>query len=531
MKKYFGVMLDMSRNAVMKPSEVVNYAKILKSFGYNMIQLYTEDTYEVEGEPYFGYMRGRYTVEQLSYIVSECEKIGVEVIPCIQTLAHLNQALRWDKVYGEITDVGDILLAGGERTYELIENMFKSLRKSFTSKYVHIGMDEAEMIGRGKYFNKHGYRNHLEILNEHLLKVIEIGKKYGFEPMMWSDMFFKLATGGEYYDIHANVTEEVKKAVPKEVGLVYWDYYHDDKETYDGMFAAHKTFNNEIWFAGGAWTWTGFAPGNEVTMKRMRLAMQSAREHGVDNVLMTCWGDNGKECSFYAILPALYATKRYYDGETDMETIKREFKALTGEEFDALAALDNLNYVGGNRSVEGNVCKHALYSDPYNGFLDCVCNKVGVREEYAKHAKTLEVLGKKSKYGYLFESASALCRVLELKYDLGVRTRKAYQAGDKEKLKGLINDYEETEKRVDVFYKKYRALWYKENHPSGFDVQDLRLGGLKQRLISCRERLQEYSDGKIESIPELEEELLQYFEKDSTPNYIAWELISTGNRH
>ena len=34
--KYFGVMLDCSRNAVMKPTEVINFAKILKTFGYNM---------------------------------------------------------------------------------------------------------------------------------------------------------------------------------------------------------------------------------------------------------------------------------------------------------------------------------------------------------------------------------------------------------------------------------------------------------------------------------------------------------------
>ena len=73
-KNYFGVMLDCSRNAVMKPMEVVNFAKIVKSFGYNMIQLYTEDTYEVIDEPFFGYMRGRYTQDELCYIVNECEK-------------------------------------------------------------------------------------------------------------------------------------------------------------------------------------------------------------------------------------------------------------------------------------------------------------------------------------------------------------------------------------------------------------------------------------------------------------------------
>ena len=63
--KRFGVMLDMSRNAVMKVSEVKKLVSLLKSFGYNTVMLYTEETYEVENEPYFGYLRGRYSVEEI----------------------------------------------------------------------------------------------------------------------------------------------------------------------------------------------------------------------------------------------------------------------------------------------------------------------------------------------------------------------------------------------------------------------------------------------------------------------------------
>ena len=39
MKKRFGVMLDMSRNAVMKPDEVKKFADTIKKLGYNMIHL------------------------------------------------------------------------------------------------------------------------------------------------------------------------------------------------------------------------------------------------------------------------------------------------------------------------------------------------------------------------------------------------------------------------------------------------------------------------------------------------------------
>ena len=40
-QKYFGAMLDMSRNAVMKVEQIKKYVDYLKAFGYNMLMLYT----------------------------------------------------------------------------------------------------------------------------------------------------------------------------------------------------------------------------------------------------------------------------------------------------------------------------------------------------------------------------------------------------------------------------------------------------------------------------------------------------------
>lgn len=107
---------------------------------------------------------------------------------------------------------------------------------------------------------------------------------------MWSDMFFRLANNGEYYPIEPSVSQEVIDITPKDVGLIYWDYFHVDKETYDKMFNAHQLFKNEVWFAGGAWTWMGFTPGNAFTLESMIPAMQSAKEHGIENIILTLWG-------------------------------------------------------------------------------------------------------------------------------------------------------------------------------------------------------------------------------------------------
>lgn len=504
--KRFGVMLDMSRNAVMKVEQVKKFASILKLFGYNMIQLYTEDTYEVEGEPFFGYLRGRYSAAELQDIVSYCKEIDMEVIPCIQTLAHLNQIFRW-REYKKINDCGDILLVEEERTYELIENMFRALRKSFTSEYVHIGMDEAHMLGLGKYLDKHGFSKRFDILNNHLNKVIEIAKKYGFKPLMWSDMFFRLANNGEYYPENPMFEEEYKAAIPQDVGLVYWDYYHTDKDYYEKMMRAHLQTNNEIWFAGGAWTWVGFASCNQFTLNSMLPAMESAKKCDIDNIFLTMWGDNGKECSFYSLLPSLYAVRRVYDGESDIQKIKEEFKSITGENFDDMMSLDMPNYISDDRNNRMNACKSMLYNDPFLGYFDATV-KSSAKEYYEACAEKLSECAKNSKYAYLFENAAALCGCMAIKYDLGVRTRKAYRSGNKKELLLLIADYDRLLECVEVFYEKFQTLWYKENKPHGFDAQDIRFGGLKQRLLSCRTRLMSYYDGKIDSIPELEEDIL-----------------------
>ncbi len=533
-KKYFGVMLDMSRNSVMKPEEVKKFAKTISSFGYNMIELYTEDTYEVEGEPYFGYMRGRYTKAELRDMAEYCDSIGVELVPCIQTLAHLNQIFRWTE-YEAINDTEDILLVENERTYELIENMFKTLSESFTSRLVNIGMDEAHLVGLGKYLDRHGFENRFDIIRRHLCRVIEIANKYGFKPQMWSDMFFRLANEGRYYGKGAVITDEIKAAVPEGVELVFWDYYHTDREMYDDMLRAHLEFDRPVWFGGGAWTWYGFAPYNDRTMKRMLPAMEACRERGIDNIFFTMWQDDGGECSFYSILPALFLLRRAYEGKTDRAELSREFYELTGESLDAMWALDLPNEVAEDKLIVCNASKYMLYSDPFLGYMDATVDK-DCRAVYKSYAKRLRRLSKESRsYSYIFDSMAALCEVMAIKYNLGADTRAAYKAGDKAALAALCEDYKKLERRIEAFYRTERELWFRENKPHGFEVQDARLGGLVKRVESCRERLAAYIAGELASIPELEDELLPFaghpFVGATAPvSYNGWARVASPGR-
>ena len=328
MKKYrhFGVMLDCSRDGVMKVSAVKQMIDCLQKMGYNTLELYTEDTYEIKDEPYFGYLRGRYTGAEIKEIDAYAKAHGIELIPCIQTLAHYTALVRHPN-YAPIVDTGDILLIDEPRTYELIEKIFATIAENFTSRNVNIGMDEAHMVGLGRYLDLHGYKNRTELILKHLNKVSEIAEKYGFTAHMWSDMFFRLKTKGDYYvDEPLEFSEEITKKVPQNVELVYWDYYHSTQKTYDAMFESHKQFEGNIWFAGGAWSWNGFAPLNWFTVQTMIPAIKSVIKNDIKDVMITCWGDNGKECSFFSLLPALYAARQYAEGNFDMASIEKGFQ-------------------------------------------------------------------------------------------------------------------------------------------------------------------------------------------------------------
>ena len=503
----FGVMIDCSRNAVMRPESIKRMVDILSSVGYNTLMLYTEDTYEVAGQPFFGHLRGRYTEAELQDLARYCQSKGVELIPCIQTLAHLGAIFKWRKEYLPINDCDDVLLIDDEKTYQLIDDMFAAVSRCFLTKKIHIGMDEAYRVGLGKYLAQHGYRERFDVINSHLHRVCEMAKKYGLEPMVWSDMFCKLALQNEdYYAGRDWRAIEEKANLPEDVSLVYWDYYSDDYDRYDRMIKINQAFHRPVLFAGGAWTWCGFAPDNAFSIRNTLPAMQACAANGVSDVLMTLWGDDGGECSRFSVLPTLFYAAALQEQWGGMETVKQRFKACCGMEYDSFLLLDKLNTPPGEHT--NTAAKYLLYSDPLMGLTDWRLGS-GVDAYYGALRDRLNGVEVAEEFRPIFESAAALCDVLSVKSELGLRTRAAYGKADKAALRRLAEvDYPAAAQKVRLFHAAFERFWMSENKPHGFDVQDHRLGGVAQRLESCRRRILAYCDGVQQSIPELEEELL-----------------------
>lgn len=513
--KKLGYMVDVARNAVPKISTLKKLALNLAVMGYNRVYIYLEDLFEVDGEPFFGYLRGRYTEAELIELDEYCAGLGIELVPCIQTLAHLNSIFKWEE-YAACRDTGDILLVGSERTHALIENMLKTVSRVFRSKTLHIGMDEAHLVGRGKYLDQNGYKTGYEVMAEHIAKVAELAKPYGFELMIWSDMYFRLAFGGDYYSKTECLPKEIGAQIPKNITLTYWDYFNLDGEMLSHMMEEHLKTGRKMSFAGGAWKWTGWNPSTEMSLLTAKAALNVCKSYGVQDVMLTAWADDGAEASIFSTLPvmAYYAENCYGEGidEKRVDLLLKRVFGLSMEQFYAadMTLIDKEQFK--DNYLLGKLPKILLYNDPLSGVYDGIIEKYDVEREIKGCLKGLNEARKTApeEFRYIFETIEGLCKVLDLKAKLGVEIRKAYKFGDRVRLAQIAEKViPALRRRITLFEKSFFAQWTQENKDNGYQTHDLRLGGLVKRLQTVQTLLNDYAQGKIDVIYELEDELLR----------------------
>ncbi len=515
-----GFMVDLSRNAALTVDSIKLLLNYLAVMGYNNLFLYIEDVYEVADYPYFSYQRGTYTQDDLREIDDYADSLGIEAIPCMQTLAHLKNTLRWPHSRG-MKDTEDVLLVGADKTYEFIAAMLKSLSESLRTRRIHIGMDEAWRLGRGVYQDINGPEEGYKIFEKHLKRVIELCDAENYEPMIWSDMYFRFASKHHsYYDMESPLTEEMKAAVPQGVDLVYWDYYNTKAEVVNEMLSRHNEVNDNAWFAGGIWNWNGIKTNHGVMFRTTEVAIDAAKKQNIKHVMTTAWGDNGAETSvFEALLGAQYLAEISWNDKliTRSETVRR-YSISTGSDGEAyynMRFFDEVPGVEKDNLTMLNPSKYILWSDVLNGLFDAHINPMASEliTHYSALADYYDIKANNtSDQNRLFFLQSAqLGDVLSRKVKLTAELRSAYLLGERVKLQHIVDfDLPELIAAMTDLQAFTLSIWYLYNKPQGSEVIDIRFGSTITRLKTALDRVDGYLKGVYDLLPELEQDRLSY---------------------
>ncbi|BBI36526.1 beta-N-acetylhexosaminidase [Cohnella abietis] len=512
-----GPMIDVSQgNAVLRVETLQRLITQMAAMGLNMLMLYTEDSYTIKEQPYFGYMRGKYSQDEIRQCDDYAHQFGIELIPCIQTLSHLRDVLKWNSFSG-IKEDGETLLVGEEKTYEFIEQMIIAATSPVRSKRIHIGMDEAMRLGLGNYLTHNGLRSKSEIMNEHLARVLQITEKIGLKPMIWSDMYFR-SSGDQLdnYEANNSPSDAVIEAMPKNIQYVFWDYYHYDEQFYLDFIRKHKQFGSTPIFAGGIWNWKGFCLNYGATFASTNAAMAACKKEGVKEVIATLWGDDGTECHIYSSLLGLqlFAEHGYAD-DFDEEKLKRRFQFCTGgnyEDFMDIRLVDEIPGTSeGNHEVV-NPSRYLLWQQVLMGLFDRNIERLPIADHYAKMAIQYDqAMQRNGEWTPVFEILQKLCHVLAVKSEIGLRITRAYKGGDI----ALLNHFAKVELtdligRVEDLRECHLSQWLQLYKPFGWEVIDFRYGGLLASIRTAIRRLSDYAGGTIERLEELDEDRLLY---------------------
>ena len=494
-----GMMLDMSRGGVMTVEAVKGMIDAHAALGLNLMMLYTEDTYTVPEAPYLGYLRGRYTEKELREMDDYAAESGVELVPCVQTLAHLEQFLQWD-VNRDIKDNDCVLMIDEPKTYAWIRAALTALRRCFRTNRIHIGMDEAHGVGLGEYYQKHGAVNRFELLNRHLNRVVDICKELGFKPIMWSDMFYRLGSkNNDYYDTDAVVPESAIAQIP-DVALCYWDYYHTDEQFYAGMLEGHRKMGKEVVFAGGIWTWSGILPHVRKTNATMYPALRACLKAGIGTVLATSWGDDGCETDYRLALNQLpiYSEHVWMGEDCTRAEVERMGERLTGLSetcFNAMGAF----YADDEDRRPG---KGLFYCDPLYPLTEGLWDLTGYREGLEEGVKTLERHLDDSRCEY----AWLAMRIALAKLNWVNELRPAYLRGDKAVVLAMANEKLPAMRELYVkMMSVWREQWESGRKRNGWETICARLGAVIARLDDVQRILLRWADGTIERVEELDE--------------------------
>lgn len=508
-------MLDVSFGSPLTVESVFEWLENMALFGFNQLQFYMEDMYELEGRPYFGYMRGRYTFDELKKIDDYADTLGIEVVPCMQTLGHMNRYLRWAEA-SDVKDTAGVLLCEEEKTYQFIEKMLLTASAPFRTKKIHVGCDETYGLGTGKYLKLHGSKPTMEIFLEHIRRVAAICEKLGLEPMMWSDMLCSsFSKGGGNWNSDIDIPEYVKDKLPENMKLVLWHYGQiRGAESY--MVPKHRALGKDPFFAGASHIWQSYLPDYYFSLRATESSLSECKKLGIKEVMITVWCY--RQSVYQAALLDLcqYGELTYRD---NCDELAERFEFLTGASYDAFIKMSDLTGVYKDEEKK----KAPVYGIVETGnayiktdiFLNVMIKKwlaEPTEDYFASSVEWFKPLSEREgQWQFLYKYCYCLFDMMRLKSGIVERLIPAYESGDRETLKLLAEEY------LPAYYDAINELsevhaYHKDTflRPFGTELVDAEYGRMKERAKTARRRITAYLEGKIKSIAELEEEKLDY---------------------
>jgi hypothetical protein len=274
-----GVMLDISRDKVPTTERLHALIDRLASFKINQLQLYSEHTFAYRNHQEVHASASPLDANEIRALDAYCRERHVELVPNQNCLGHMNRWLAHERYrplaiepdgfvdpYG-IAREPMTIEPNDPRSLELARELLAELLPLFTSRRVHVGLDEAWELPAGRIDDFLAWATTLRGLPE-------LDDR---EMLMWGDML-----AGQ---------PDLLARLPSGVTVCEWGY--DDWHPFDERCAALAAAGVPFWVAPGTSSWMSILGRVTNARNTCERAAAAALAHGAVGYLNTDWGDLG----------------------------------------------------------------------------------------------------------------------------------------------------------------------------------------------------------------------------------------------
>ena len=274
-----GVMLDISRDKVPTAARLHALIDRLAALKVNQLQLYSEHTFAYRNHQEVHATASPLDADEILELDAYCRERHIELVPNQNCLGHMNRWLAHERYrplaiepdgfvdpYG-IAREPMTIEPNDPRSLELVRELLAELLPLFTSKRVHVGLDEAWELPPGRIDDVLAWAATLRGLPE-----LE-----GREMLMWGDM--------------VSGRPDLIVRLPAGVTVCEWGY--DDWYPFDERCGALATAGVPFWVAPGTSSWMSILGRVTNARNTCQRAAAAALAHGAAGYLNTDWGDLG----------------------------------------------------------------------------------------------------------------------------------------------------------------------------------------------------------------------------------------------
>ena len=274
-----GVMLDVSRDKVPTIATLEALIDRLASWKINHVELYMEHTFAYSGHEDVWRDASPFTAEEIRALDAFCQERFVELTPNQNCLGHFERWLRHDRYKPlAIRPEGWTDARGRVRppttveptnpaSLELMASLLGELLSAFSSRRVHVGLDEPWELPDERFGDYLSYVSALRARPE----------LDGRQALMWGD-------------IVASHPDDLA-SIPDGVTVCEWGY--EDGHPFAERAALLAAAGRPFWLCPGTSSWNTLVGRWSNMVGNIRGCVEVAVDAGAEGVLVTDWGDNG----------------------------------------------------------------------------------------------------------------------------------------------------------------------------------------------------------------------------------------------